>query len=486
MRSARNAGAMLDAINAKIPDLKIHILAPEVETLLGSMGARSSFVLAKGLFLDLGGGSVQMTYLDTTGPSNRAGQGPSYEVLAAKTGRSMPYGAARLTKILESGDENVQAAETSILKASMRQAFQDLLQNHPALNTVSLPGQSELMHDGDGIDIYLCGGGFRGYGSMLMHNDPTQPYPIPSVATYTVSGSYFGQTKKMLQTNDEYEGKIYGMSKRRRAQFPAIVAVVEAVIEAVPKIRSVTFCGGGNREGFLMMKLPRELRESNPLDLIGVPCSAAGGANSGLEDSLQSVMLTLRSALPHANILSVFTLGLGPVFTRKLWDGIGNESGINASVSLHEAVRQDPGCPGLTHLARAILGLTLCARWAPTSKLLPLDRQIRDGFRRLAGTTDLQASFWAHYIGAVAAVMTTVVPAWPRSPRRVIEAIKFRATSDNENTKLKFRLVISLSLRAAEGLDLPALEKLIREAGKDLPDGKIGKTVAVHIEVLNT
>jgi retrograde regulation protein 2 len=61
MRRAQNAAQMLEAIRAATPDLVVHILAPAVETLFGSVGARSGFVDVKGLFLDLGGGSVQMT-----------------------------------------------------------------------------------------------------------------------------------------------------------------------------------------------------------------------------------------------------------------------------------------------------------------------------------------------------------------------------------------------------------------------------------------
>lgn len=75
------------------------------------------------------------------------------------------------------------------------------------------------------------------------------------------------QWREMLHANN-YDGKIYGMSKRRREQFPAIVHVVQSLVEAIPKIKQVTFCSGGNREGVLYMKLPLHIREADPVALL--------------------------------------------------------------------------------------------------------------------------------------------------------------------------------------------------------------------------
>lgn len=222
MRRAQNAMSMLDAIRAE-SQLNVQILAPEVETLFGSVGARSGFVDVKGLFLDLGGGSVQMTYMDTYAARREAAvaaagePSESYEIAAAKAGQSLPFGAARLIRVLETADTEVRASETSKLHSGMREAFENLHRRFPSLaETVS-----RVQSDDDsaaGLDIYLCGGGFRGYGSMLMHCDPIQPYPVPSIGSYTVSGDFFGRTEEMMKINQTYDGKIFGMSKRRRAQ----------------------------------------------------------------------------------------------------------------------------------------------------------------------------------------------------------------------------------------------------------------------------
>jgi retrograde regulation protein 2 len=170
MRRAQNAAAMLEAIRAESSDLSVSILAPQVETLFGSVGARSGFVDVKGLFLDLGGGSVQMTYLDTTASrlgTQENGVGP--EIAAALAGQSLPFGAARLIKVLDNHDADAKASEISRLRAGMSDAFQALCDGFPSLaSTVAEIQRSEgveAVEDGSGLDIYLCGGGFRGYGS---------------------------------------------------------------------------------------------------------------------------------------------------------------------------------------------------------------------------------------------------------------------------------------------------------------------------------
>ncbi|KAI1044678.1 hypothetical protein LB505_011287 [Fusarium chuoi] len=85
MRRADNASEMLEAISSATNGLRVSILEPAVETLFGAvMGSRSGLVGVEGgaLFLDLGGGSVQMTWVDTSKPN--------YEIDAARAGSSQP------------------------------------------------------------------------------------------------------------------------------------------------------------------------------------------------------------------------------------------------------------------------------------------------------------------------------------------------------------------------------------------------------------
>lgn len=446
MRKAENAGTMLDAI-LKASGLGVHILAPEVETLFGAMGARSSFSKVNGLFLDLGGGSVQMSYM------NSAMDG--YETAASQTGKSLPFGAARLIRILD-GEASVQAAAKNDLESGLQAAFAKLKQEFTDLKTIC-----ESSSYG-GIDIYLCGGGFRGYGSMLMHNDPIQPYPVPAIGSYTVSGHFFRKTAAMRLVNEEYEGKIYGMSSRRRQQFPAIATVVDALIAAVPNIRTVTFCSGGNREGALLMKLPREMREAEPLALLHQP------GDQTKDDVMQSVIATILSAAPvdfdFSNITTVFTLGLGPLFVGKIWSHLGEPSEANAAYELHRTVTRDPSTPGLTHLARAVLGLTACSRWGST--LGPIDQQLYLGLRKLAANHSPEANFWADYFGVVASVLTTVCPAEPKTTDQLSKLIRFSARIVDGKKKPQIELSIFVADHVAELLERNDIGESFKSVGK--------------------
>ncbi|KAM0276129.1 hypothetical protein ACHAQH_007055 [Verticillium albo-atrum] len=465
MRRAANAGDMLRAIR-ETSGLDVHILSPTVETLFGAvMGSRSAFVKIDrgGLFLDMGGGSVQMTWVDT--------RLPSYEIAAAAAGESMPFGAARLIRVLEAEPAEVRTSETGKLRQAMQAAFARLCGTFPSCR--------ELASNNEGLDIFMCGGGLRGYGCILQHCDPIQPYPIASVGTYTVTGGFFKQTAKMRKVNEEHDGKIYGMSKRRRQQFPAVAEVVEAFIEAVPNIRTVTFCAGSNRDGTLYMKLPKDIRESNPLGVL------AGIAPQDLPIA-QVVLETLQSAVPSTmdvtKVPSIFSLGLGLLFVRQIWIHQGEDDDANASYALHEAITRDPGAPGLTHIARSILALAVCSRWG--ANLGPVDKELHRNLKRLVSDIDDEAPFWADYLGAVAAVLVDIIPAWPRSVDAIASDLRFEATTDKtKKERDRINLTVFVSPEAAKSINSDAVKGRFSNVGKMKGEKKSDK-VKVHVEVI--
>ncbi|CAK7206595.1 retrograde regulation protein 2 [Sporothrix eucalyptigena] len=514
MRRAANAGDLLDAIAVAAPGLSVHVLAPEVETLFGSTGARSGFAVVGnsdtgtgGLMLDLGGGSVQMTYVDP-----RLGSG--YEVAAARAGQSMPYGAARLTRLVASStsgssahtagndlaeerrdaerirlmaeakaeaDARATAEAAPQLADDMTAALARLHEQFPSLRQLqqrrqSITDKTKAEPSEGGVDVYLCGGGFRGYGSMLMHNDAVQPYPVPLMGGYTVPGSFFRDTHRMRRVNHELAGgKIFGMSKRRRQQFAAITAVVDALVVALQRsghiIRSVTFCAGGNREGALMMRLPAELREADPLavlvDTAATSAATYSRGRSGQEvmAAIQATAASLLSALPPAASSSWAPLQpLLPLLATHIWERMGADTSASAAFVLHDAVVRNPGMPGLTHQARAVLAVSLWARWG--GGVAPTDTPLLDGLRQLldrvgSATGDFDLMFWAEYIGGVAAVLALVFPAGPPSVEEVSASVRFHPTLATTKSGKKTTVQLNVAVAASRAVGLTLNDEVV-------------------------
>jgi retrograde regulation protein 2 len=275
MRKASNQTDMLAAIKGQ-SGLTVDILEGGMESLFGAMGARSGFEHVDGLFMDLGGGSVQMTYMNSKGDK-------SYGTQSINAARSLPYGAARLKAYLQTYNEaNVEELKNGI-KKDMKETFEAVKEQFPQL-------KEQL--DGQGVTIYFCGGGFRGYGSMLMHSDPIQPYPIPAIGGYTAPGHRFEDWKAVWKAHKDAKGqKIFGMSKSRREQLEGVIMVVKSIVKAVPKIKEVIFCSGGNREGVLFMKLPRHIREQTPLSLLPGGTECEGAVTKVVAQTLASILI---------------------------------------------------------------------------------------------------------------------------------------------------------------------------------------------------
>jgi retrograde regulation protein 2 len=441
MRTAKNQDVMLGAIK-KASGMTVDILSPGMESLFGAMGARSGYTDVDGLFMDLGGGSVQMTYVNSKTKDN-------YDVLAAEAATSMPFGAAKLTAAL-SAEDTAHAAKTELRK-SMKATFEGL--------TAQFPKLKEQAESSEGVTIYFCGGGFRGYGSMLMHTDPIQPYPIPAIGGYTVPGYHFIKWREMLHTNNYFDGKVFGMSKRRRQQFPAIVSVVQSLVEAIPKIKQVIFCAGGNREGVLYMKLPPETRESHPLLFLPLNGPEPGPVVS------EAVPALIKSALPDG-CPAIFTDEILRFIACNIWLNLGSDT--NSSTALHNCVSGNlAGLPGLNHEIRAAIACTIVSRWG--SDLGTTDQPTYAGLRALMGS---ELSWWCEYIGTLASFLGYVLPYCPTSKEKLHELVGFDCSTGHglgkKGKKVGIKLKISLAKSARTGLSVGGLEDMFKKVGKGL------------------
>lgn len=295
-----------------------------------------------------------------------------------------------------------------------------------------------------------------------MHTDPIQPYPIPAIGGYTAPGNRFIKWREMLHANNYEEGKIHGMSKRRREQFPAIVSVVQSLVEAIPKIGQVIFCSGGNREGVLYMKLSPAIRESNPIALL--PGGASNQDSLVLDAIVQKLVLAMPEGYPN-----IFSKELLHFVARNTWQAMGDPDGANSAKALHNPITGTlAGLPGMTHELRAVLALVMSARWG--NDLGRVDRGIHETLRALVGH---DISWWCDYIGTVASFMATVSPAFPRSPKSLDNAVTFKASTSaglgKKGHKVGVRLQLYVSDQARRGLRVGDLEGMFSKIGKGIP-----------------
>jgi retrograde regulation protein 2 len=128
---------------------KVELLPKEDEGRIGAHGVASSYDQVKGLIMDLGGGSTQITWLATENGEVK---------MCEKGSISLPYGAAALSKGLETaGDRKGKGFEVF-----EQQVLRDLAS---AVKAIEIP--HELLNREEGLSLYLSGGGFRGCKSNL-------------------------------------------------------------------------------------------------------------------------------------------------------------------------------------------------------------------------------------------------------------------------------------------------------------------------------
>lgn len=242
------------------------MLPKEEEGRIGAFGIASSLPNVDGLVMDLGGGSTQLSWL--TGNSHR-------DIAMPSTGAvSMPYGAAAMTRRLS---EARAAGTTERLKQEVMQRVMT------AYIDLNMPEDLKERAKGQGaLTLHLSGGGFRGWGYLLMSRHKIQPYPIPIINGFKADRSEFTATEDIkmtaaaaLQNKDD---EIFRVSNRRASQVPAVAFLINALVEAIPDIKEVRFCQGGVREGYLFSSFSPSLQDAHPLVVATLPFSTTSSS----------------------------------------------------------------------------------------------------------------------------------------------------------------------------------------------------------------
>ncbi|KAL1966333.1 hypothetical protein VTN77DRAFT_4686 [Rasamsonia byssochlamydoides] len=394
-RTAPNSAEFISIIKQKT-GWETRMLSKEDEGRIGALGVASSFASVEGLVMDLGGGSTQITWMVAR---------DGVITISPKGSMSFPYGAAALTRRLQEARRKGPQAEKE-LKQEMKTNFQNAYQSLLIPETLEKTAKSR-----GGFDLYLCGGGFRGWGYLLMSQSRLNPYPIPIINGFKADRAEFIDTVAVMDTVSQSDTKIFRVSKRRASQVPAVAFLVNVLAEALPFIKSIQFCQGGVREGFLYDKLSTDVRKQDPLLVATAPYAPP---------SAKSIFDLLRSALPDTSspilsrqVPSSFTAGLllalsnlcfahsfVPRETRPAAGLYSTTTGILASAN------------SLAHTDRALLALILSERWP--GDLAPAEQSFQSRLRRFVSP---QEAWWCQYLGRVATLIGDVYPAGRISDR---------------------------------------------------------------------
>ncbi|KAI9694324.1 MAG: hypothetical protein M1820_009013 [Bogoriella megaspora] len=454
---------------------EVELLAKEDEGRIGAMGVAYSFTNVRGLMMDLGGGSTQLTWLIS--------EDGNVEISPAGS-VSMPYGAAALTRRLG------EAAKSKNGKEELRKEIGK--ECRAAFDTIQLP--TSLLHEAKerGLNLYLSGGGFRGWGYALMSTHPISPYPIPIINGFVVPHSAFTDTATLqaaVQTSqqDDSEG-IFRISDRRASQIPATAFLVQCLTSALPiKINDVLFSQGGVREGALFESLTREQRAAHPLHIpssrstenpeniaFTLLTSATGGLPypSPSTNSIPPRLPPLFSPSPLAHLLPPTPQSQPPTKETSASSALHSPTSGSLSTILP-----------LTHLQRAILALTLCEKSGGFNALPPSDQS---HYQRLQSLVDGETAWWCKYLGAIAALLQIVYPAGVRDDGEGAKRARFESRWDRDEKKgrwvLKLKIVFGDEMwRVAGEKAVAGVEKVGKK--KNWIGGREGVGWEVRVDV---
>ncbi|KAM0278138.1 hypothetical protein ACHAQH_005336 [Verticillium albo-atrum] len=430
-RAAKNSADLLAAVKAET-GLDIELLKKEDEGHIGALGVASGFLAMDGLVMDLGGGSTQITWIISREGTVRISPRGSF---------SFPYGAAALTKKLDDLKKDKSKEEAHHAVEEFRQ---EMVTNfRDAFSGLEVPDDLiERARREGGFRIYLSGGGFRGWGYLLLHLNQSHGnhYPISIINGYTVGREQFQDTEKLKEVAKAAQD-VFRVSDRRRAQVPAVAFLVNVVAAAIPHggIREAHFCQGGVREGYLFRQLPASVRRKAPLEV------ATQRFAPGSRRQLQRLF---EHAIPEPSKTNARRFP--PEFGNHVLDSFTNAMFFHMFMSKETASTTAlyststgliSSTHGVSHQDRARLALMLQARYR--GELPPREVAFREALRSTLTPEDV---WWAQYLGRVGYLITCLYPAGKIDPTkpRVLFSAEWSETLGKSNNKQGIVLTISL------------------------------------------
>ncbi|OBZ90379.1 Retrograde regulation protein 2 [Choanephora cucurbitarum] len=355
-RIAINSKEFLDKIK-QATGWTVAILSKEQEALISSMGIVGTFYRVNGLTMDLGGGSLELSYVTPNKQSPLAEERPKKRIKTCTSPISLPFGAVVMRDRL---------IKCSGKKKQKKKLFENLVEQiTKAKDAANIPG---YLRNHDGYTLYMSGGGFRALGYLSMALSQTI-YPIPIISGYRITGD------QLMAMADKYkdcdpdklveELKVFRISKRRTRMIPAICFLVSAILK-VFQIKEIFFSEGGVRQGICYHMLSSSEQSKDPL-LEGVKAYVSPLPHALSTEEFNAFFKILKDALPPLYLspdhpLQLFRLLPAAVHLGNLTTHYPKET--RAFVAFHMPLAGGPlsNVPGLLHHERAVLALILAYR----------------------------------------------------------------------------------------------------------------------------
>lgn len=472
IRTAINSAEIIISIEKKT-GYQVEILQKDDEGFLGAWGISSGYSDVEGLAMDLGGGSTQMTWLVSHSGDLH---------ISPRGSISFPYGAGALSRTiaqLKKGKSKKEANHAiEKLRQEMKSNFLD------AYKKLEIPERlvEEAKNNG-GFRMYISGGGFRGWGYLLLylHQKKGRHYPISIINGYRAESDEFANTealKEVARTAD----RIFRVSDRRRQQVPAVAFLVNVLAESLPHgIKEVYFCQGGVREGILFRQLLPVIRRQDPLEVSTTPFRTRSADSIGY---LILAAIPSSSAENELSIPSTLSVHVIQAFANSMYAQAGISKELASTVALYSTSTGILAqAHGISHGDRARLALMLQERY---DSHLPLrEEKAKSSFQDLL---TVQEIWWIRYIGKVGLVLGVLYPTgiidslWPHV------SLSVRWASDLGKRQNKFGIELTFTAHATSNQltiqeVLRGVKKKIEKVGKKKNSigGKNGWRVKVKV-----
>jgi exopolyphosphatase / guanosine-5'-triphosphate,3'-diphosphate pyrophosphatase len=317
VRDAEDGPAFVDALRDRMPGVPIHILSGQDEAAYAAEGMLCGIPAANGVLADIGGGSLEVVRLvgGTRGPA-----------------QTLKLGVIRLAERSGGDPDRARAIAEADLQA--------------------VPWLGEAA----GVDLYLVGGAWRALARI--HIAQTN-YPLQMVHHYTIGRQEALDLTALIATAPRRVLERLPGAPRRRIDDMPFAAVALRRLLRVTNVRRVVFSASGLREGWFMRRMPREIRDQDPL--LSAAWEMAG--RHGRDPSLPPALVDWTQPLFPQEPAGAARLREAMCWMSDI--GSHDHPEFRAEQAFLRVFRQ-PGI-GLDHQARAFLALAVALRYEAES-----------------------------------------------------------------------------------------------------------------------